>query len=285
MIRVLGHSADRGLAAMPALAETASLRLLRPLLDVPPDRLRHMLTKAGMEWVEDPSNRDPHALRTRLRQRREGSELAVGTIALCAAAASAGRQRAERDRAVAAVLANRVSIRPEGFAILAPGPITPDALSAVIQTIGGAPYPPPSDQIAALAEGPGPATIAGVRLLPAGRLGPGLLVVREAAAMAPAVPARPGAVWDGRFRQASDAKLPEDATIGPVGNDAAALRRWSNLPSAVLRTLPALRCGKILAAVPHLLYPDPIACAQVRLVPNPPRPLAGAPFCPASSGQ
>jgi len=279
MIRVLRHSADRGLAAMPALAGTASLRLLRPLLTVPPEHLRRMLTRAGMPWIEDPSNRDPKALRARLRAVR-----GVGTQALCVAAASAGRHRAERDRAVAAVLADRVSIRPEGFAVLSPGPIAPDALAALVQTIGGAPYAPASDRIAALAAAPGPATLAGVRLLPAGRLGPGWLVVREAAAMAPPIQARPGSVWDGRFRLAADAQPPEGATIGPLGSESASLRRWSDLPASVLRTLPALRCGNLLAAVPHLLYPDPIACAQVRIVPHPPQPMAGAPFYPVSPG-
>ena len=56
----------------------------------------------------------------------------------------------------------------------------------------------PRGPTAALAAAPRPATLAGARLLRAGRLGPGLLVVREAAAMAPPV-RKPGVVWDGRF--------------------------------------------------------------------------------------
>ena len=279
MIRVLRHSADRGLAAMPALAENCSLRLLRPLLAVPADHLRSVLTRAGMPWIEDPSNCDPKALRARLRATR-----GAGTQALCDAAAGAGRHRADRDRAIAAILADRVSIRPEGFAILSPGPIAPDALAALVQTIGGAPYAPGSERIAALAAAPGPATLAGVRLLPAGRLGRGWLVVREAAAMAPAITARPGAIWDSRFRLAANVTPPQNATFGPLGGDSASLRRWSDLPAVVLRTLPALRCGNRLAAVPHLLYPDPIACAQVRIVPHPPRPMAGPPFYPVPPG-
>lgn len=285
MIRALGHSADRGLAAMPALVETATLRLLRPLLDVPPDLLRQMLTENGIEWVEDPSNRDPHALRGRLRGLRAGRDLTAETLALCAAAARAGQQRTRSEQASASALAAQVSIRPEGFAILTPGPVAPDLLAAVIQTIGGGAYPPPSDQVAALARQPRPATLAGVRLLPAGQLGPGLLVAREAAAMAPPIFAEPDAIWDKRFRLAADAILPRGATIGALGDDAAAFRRRSDLPSAVLCTLPTLRCGKTLAAVPHLLYPGTMACAQVRLVLSPPRPLAGASFFPLSPGQ
>src|SRR5258708_7155365 len=40
MLRALSGSASRGLAGMPALIETRHVRLLRPLLDVPPERLR-----------------------------------------------------------------------------------------------------------------------------------------------------------------------------------------------------------------------------------------------------
>jgi tRNA(Ile)-lysidine synthase len=278
MIRALGQSANRGLAAMPALTETTSLRLLRPLLGILPEHLRQFLIRAGLPWIEDPSNRDPHALRARLRALRSDRDLPAGTRALCDAAASAGKQRAARERAIAAELARGVTVRPEGFAVLCPGPIAADAMAAVIQTIGGAPYPPPPAQIVGLAAHPRPATVAGVRLLPAGRLGPGLLVVREEAAMARAVPAQSGAVWDGRFRLAAGASPPAGAEIGPLGDDAATLRGRSDLPSAVLRTLPAVRCGKKLVAVPHLLYSGLIAWERVRLIPNPPRSLAGAPF-------
>jgi tRNA(Ile)-lysidine synthase len=282
MIRALGNSGDLGLAAMPALAESGSLRLLRPLLDVPPERLRRFLTRAGMPWVEDPSNQNPHGLRARLRALRGETGLSAGMLDLSVAAKAAGKQRALCERTIAADLANAVSIRAEGYAVLPLGPIPCGMLAALIQTIGGAPYSAPSERVAALAAQSCPVTIAGVRLLPAGRMGPGWLVVREAAAMDAPVPAVPGATWDRRFRLAADAMPPNGAMIGALGDDAADLRHRSDLPAAVLRTLPAMRLGKILVAVPHLLYPDAIASAQVRLVPNPPRPVAGAPFCPAS---
>ena len=60
--------------------------------------------------------------------------------------------------------------------------------------------------------------------------------------MGPPVEARPGALWDGRFRLQAPASPPDGTTIGALGADAAGLRRWSPLPSAVLQTLPALRC-------------------------------------------
>src|SRR3954453_10441956 len=129
-----------------------------------------------------------------MRRDRDGEGSA--TAALVAAASASGRRRAERDRDVAASLAETVSLRPEGFAVVSEGcPLPPAALAALLQTIAGARFPPPTDAVAALAADPGPATLAGARLLPAGRFGPGLLVVREAAAMAAPIPALPGAVW------------------------------------------------------------------------------------------
>jgi tRNA(Ile)-lysidine synthase len=285
LIRSLGGSGRAGLAGMAALTETATVRILRPLLAMPPDRLRCALVGASVAWVEDPSNVDAAALRPRLRlARRDGSGRGSATIALVAAAAASAGQRAEADRRAAASLADRASLRPEGYCLLsvaAPGTdpgIDSHALASLLQAIAGAPYPPPTGSVASLAAAPRPATLAGVRLLLAGRLGPGLLMVREAAAMAAPVVAQPGAVWDGRFRLMAEARPPPGATLGALGADAARLRKASELPAAVLRTLPAIRLDGTLLAVPHLLYPDAQACDLVPLVFSPPRPAAAAPF-------
>ncbi len=282
LIRRQGGSGPNGLAAMPAMAELHEVRLLRPLLAIPPGRLRDFLCARGITWVEDPSNRDQRALRPRLRTMlddADGSGPAI--VALTEAARAAGTARAAREAETAAWLARRVSLYPEGFAHLLPGEIEPQALAALIQTVSGAAYPPPTDPVAALAASPRAATLAGVRIMPAGRFGDGWLLVREAAAMAAPVTASPGTVWDSRFRLASTARPADDSRIGALGPDAARLRRLSPLPSAVLQTLPAVRRRNLLVAVPHLAYPDPGACAPFTVGFTPRRPLAGAPFVPA----
>ena len=284
LIRSLGGSGAAGLAGMASIVETAGLRILRPLLAMPPARLRAALVSAGVAWVEDPSNVDQAALRPRLRMlRRDRDGAGAATTALIDASGASGRRRAEEDEIVAAILADRASLRPEGFSVLAGGAsgrdaIEPSALAALLQAVAGAPFPPPARSVADLAAAPRPATLAGARLVPAGRLGPGLLVVREEAAMAPPVPAQPGIVWDGRFRIGADAKIPPGATLGALGADAARLRRVSPLPSAVLRTLPAVRLGVALLAVPHLNYPDADACACIPVTFTPPRPAVPASF-------
>ena len=88
------------------------------------------------------------------------------------------------------------------------GRIGVDALRSLIGVIGGAAYNPTSSLVSELAAQMKPATLAGVRLLPAGRLGDGMLVVREEAAIGPAVAASPGAVWDGRFRLVARGRRP-----------------------------------------------------------------------------
>jgi len=297
LIRALGGSAAAGMAGMAALVETGTLRLLRPLLPVPPGRLRATLRAAGTEWVEDPSNTDPRPLRSRIRLLRADRDgTGAATAALVGAAGASGRARAAREDAAAAFLAAHVTLRPEGFALLADGPVPVDVFAALVRAIAGREHAPASAQVALLAAMPRPATLAGVRLLPAGRLGPGLLMVREAAAMAAPVPAIPGAVWDGRFRIVAGVARESTAgmtlgamTLGALGADAARLRRCSPLPASVLRTLPALRLGDTLVTVPHLAYRDASASISVELAFDPPRPIAGAAFatgqgCAATRG-
>ena len=273
---------------MAARVETPRLCWLRPLLDLPPARLRATLVAAGLGWAEDPSNADPAATRARLRAlRADRAGAGPATRALVAAAAAAGATRAAAEAGWAALLAARAVLRPEGFALLDPAPLPPEALGALIRTIAGAAHPPRGRALAALAAAPRPATLGGARLLPAGRLAPGrLLVVREAARLAPPVPANPGAVWDGRFRLAGvppppqGRPAPAGTTLGALGADAAGLRRRSPLPAAVLRTLPALRRDGTLLAVPQLGYHLP-GSEGFRVVFAPGRPVCGAPFLPA----
>jgi tRNA(Ile)-lysidine synthase len=286
LLRALGGSGPAGLAGMPARRETARVALLRPFLATPPGRLRATLSAAGLRWHSDPTNADPKYLRARLRAARADADgEGVATAALVAAAAAAGQSRAADERSQAALLAARASLYPEGYARLSPGPIAPAALAALLRALSGAEFAPALSRVAALAACPGPATLAGVRLLPAGRLGPGWLLVREARAMAPPVPAISGIRWDGRFRLAPAARPPPGARLGALGATAAArLRRHSPLPAAILATLPALRLGEEVAAVPHLGYPDLPRCALVPVLFSPNEPAAGAPFTIVETG-
>jgi tRNA(Ile)-lysidine synthase len=279
-MRVLRGSQTHGLAGMPALRETAGGRLIRPLLGVDPSALRNLLVTRGIGWVEDPSNHDLRALRSRLRHALASAPRGDG--GLPAALSSIGKLRQREEEEAGAELAQRAAIRPEGFALLSPGRISVAALRALVRTIGGAGYPPSHAQISQLAARPGPATVAGVRILPAGRLGDGMLIVREEAAVGAAVPACSGAIWDGRFRQIARGSVPSGTSIGKLGADAARFRGCSNLPSAVLRTLPALRLGEVVVSVPHLGYARQDTEPLMTLLFAPDKPAAGPSFAPAA---
>ena len=259
MMRALSGSASRGLAGMAAVAETAFVRLLRPMLTVPPEQLRAFLRSGGIAWIEDPSNQDRRALRTRLRLARADPDgTGIGTQVVAAAARAAGQQRSRQDEAVAKILAERVAIHPEGYAVLSPGLIEPRALAAVMRMIAGRPFAPPMNRVAALARTMGPATLGGVRIVPAGRLGPGWLLVREARAMDGPVAVCPGAVWDGRFRIVQAAQdtyqdtYMDGALMAALGEASAEYRDRRGPPAVILRTLPAIRRHGRVIGVPHL---------------------------------
>jgi tRNA(Ile)-lysidine synthase len=266
MIRALSATGDDGFAAMPALRHTGHVRILRPLLSWRPAQLRALLPTGG--WIEDPSNADRTALRVRLRE-----PASRALVPLADAITAAGQARRLREAAAADWLANHATIRPEGFAQIPDSPLPSAALSALIRAVGGNAWPPPIGAVQALAARPGPATLAGVQILPAGRHGPGWLLVREPAAVAPPCDAAPGARWDGRFRLRGT--VAPGLRIGALGDDAAHLRRLSELPSAVLRTLPALRRQTVLEAVPHIPYAAPMSAEALF---DPPMPAACAAF-------
>jgi tRNA(Ile)-lysidine synthase len=282
-MRKQAQSGVMGLAGMAALRELPFVRLLRPLLRFPPERLRATLETAGVAWVEDPSNRNRRFLRARLRAQLAAAKAKTLGPLLLTQAKEAGSARKTAEHGSAEALARSVRLFPEGYALLTSWPLPPNALASLIQALAGAAYPPPLRQVAPLAASPRSATLAGIRVLPAGKLGHGWLLVREAAAMGPAVPAAPDQCWDGRFRLAFTAQPPNGAMLGPLGAASAArLRDISHLPAAVMQTLPAIWCKSVLVAVPHLGYPNSAACRAMPVVLCPPVPAAGGSFLSAT---
>jgi tRNA(Ile)-lysidine synthase len=67
LMRLLRGSGIAGLAAMARESERDGLRLARPLLDVSKSQLIATLKKAGIDFADDPTNRDVSFTRPRLR--------------------------------------------------------------------------------------------------------------------------------------------------------------------------------------------------------------------------
>jgi tRNA(Ile)-lysidine synthase len=285
IMRQLRGSRRAGLAGMAAISETASVRLLRPLLGVAPGRLRATLAARGLGWAEDPTNADGRFTRARLRtMRADAAGAGPATRAFSAAAMADGRARRVAERLMADWLAAVVTVRPEGFALLPEGAWPPAALAALLRMVTGASYPPPPEAIATIAADPASAIkggmcLGGARLLPAGRQGPGFLICREAAAMAGPVPAAAGARWDGRFRRPDGQPDLPGEMIGALGPEARRFRDISDLPAVVLETLPVYRDGAgKLTALPALMWPRERTVSARRLLFHPKRPASGAPF-------
>jgi tRNA(Ile)-lysidine synthase len=263
LLRALAGSGAAGMAAMaPARAEAPAL-LLRPLLGVAPARLEATLAAAGLVPVRDPSNSDPRFTRARLRTALAdpGGE-GEATRALAEAAGHFAARRAVATAAVAARLAAAARLHEAGFARLDRAALGADAvaaaaLGALLRLVGGGRFAPPEPGVARLLAA-GQGTLGGAVLRRDG------LLLREAASLAPSMPARPGALWDRRFRLAGPGG--EGFEIGAAGEAARRLPRPADIPAAVVPTLPALYRDGTLAVLPALSYPSNEAARRHALV-------------------
>ena len=269
-LRLARGSGLDGLAGISAVTERASCRVLRPLLDVPPERLRARLRREGQEWIEDPSNRNAEFGRVRVRQAR-ALLAAEGLSAerLEETLRHLGRARQALEAGTSALLARAISLGAAGFAWVdaeairrAEPELALRALAAVLATVGGTEYPPRLERLERLHEALGRdelergRTLGGCRLVGTrGRL----LVCREAAAVEGPVALSAGesCVWDGRFRIEAASTCAEGVTAGALGQDRGelppeAVRRLRRLPGPVRPSLVALRDRGGLAEVPAL---------------------------------
>lgn len=270
LLRLARGSGVDGLGAMAPLVELAELRLLRPLLDVPRDRLVALLDARGQPYVDDPSNRNQEFARIRMRSLLpQLSDEGLTAARLAGTARRMGRARAALEQATVALLAEAVGIYPQGYAVLSPAPLlrAPEeiglrALARILACIGGAEHVTRLERLERLyrwlGAGGGGRTLAGCRLL---RRRGGILVCREAAAIEGGRAARPGLIWDRRFRIAASGGFADGVEIGALGGDgwrqiAATVPAVADLrlPMPVREALPALRDLDGIAAIPHLKY-------------------------------
>ena len=297
LLRLARGSGVDGLACMAAVSELDAVRVLRPLLPIARTRLATTLRSAGQAWIDDPSNENTAHARIRLRRLR-GELEAEGLTAtrLMRTARHIAAARASSETQVAVLLARAARLHPAGFcaidcAILlrAPAATALRALSSVLQTIGGAPYPPRFERLErlyhALAEGTG-FTLAGCRILRQ-RASPLWLVCREPAAIGAAICIAPGqrGVWDGRFtivRAGRKRRGEASFTVRQLGaaRAGALVGDGRRIPAPVMPALPALWQGRKLVAVPPAGLVSGTHGAEQAIICHfsPPEPLARASF-------
>lgn len=276
MRRQTGSGPD-GLAAMSAVVEKPSVRLLRPLLDVSPEPLRAGLREEGQEWIEDPTNVDPRFRRARLRARlKDSRKNAVDRQPEILDFDSFARQRAAREKAVSALLGRCCAFYPAGYAVLdrrqlaaAPAETSRGALAQVLKTVGGSAYAPGNRKMERFH-----ADVMRMQDNQDGTLGRcrfqvvrgAFLMCREDRHLPPPLTVKPGdkLLWDNRFSiqmTETDRASCGLARLAPLGVDGwrdivgrAPYLRQSAVPYPARLALPALTDDQGVFAVPHLLY-------------------------------
>ena len=298
LLRLSRGSGVDGLAAMAPVVETRSLRIIRPLLQVPRAKLELTLERRKVRHVDDPSNRDNAFARVRIRKLSAAlAEEGMTPHRLAATASNMARARTAIEGDVAAVLARTTVLFPQGFGRVstdalqrAPEEIALRALSRLLMCVGGSDYTPRMIRVERLYDWirdgapSGGRTLSGCRVLPRED---GLLVCREASAARTSVPARGDVFWDGRFRMRFTARARgEIRRLGGEGwrcavTIAPELRNLP-IPSVVRPSLPAIWESDRLRSVPHLgLFREkrlPLVRHPHRVVFSPRRPLAPARF-------
>ena len=181
LLRLRHGSTLHGLAGMSALVERPWGRLLRPLLGCRHDDLCAWLRAGGVDWIEDPGNRDPRFERSRLRAEIAAGQGGPGLYRL---AIRLGHLRRADERVMVRLLARfvvlhagRARINPD-FAVL-PDTLAAGLLGRVCLAVGGAPRARAETALArALARlrAGRATTLAGCRLNPGQN---GILVRRE----------------------------------------------------------------------------------------------------------
>jgi tRNA(Ile)-lysidine synthase len=273
LMRLARGSGLDGLAAIPEKGVWAGIGILRPLLDVPKARLIATLDAAGLSYVIDPSNADPHFERARLRARANALEaFGLSPEALALSARRLRRAREALDEASCDFIARHGAMSAAGYATLdraalasAPQEIALRALAQVIAAVGGGEQKVQLAKLeallAALAANPDKAhTLGRCRLQPSSG---GLGIFREMRGTGlPVATLRPGerTLWDNRFTIELGADEPASLTVKALGDAGFQALKYlsdtgSALPRLAARTLPSCWRGEVLLGLPQLGLP------------------------------
>lgn len=268
-IRQRAQSGADGLAGMAWITARPQIRLVRPLLAFSRSALRNTLRAAQLNWVDDPSNNDVTAERVRVRKTlaAEDSRAALWRLAI-----QSGQSRMQRETVRSQHLAQTVALLPHGWACLGNSLPDPDCLGALIRCVGGMTYPPSHAAVERLVSAQKESTLAGVQVL---RHQNQWFLLREVAAMHPAMAAHNQSLWDNRFGLTLPAGYDgAGLTVAATGTGVPrALRQgW---PARFCATLPALWRNGQRIAVPHLgMWEDP-SLTQALFTFQPPVPVSG----------
>ena len=272
LMRLGRGSGVDGLSAMAEAGSWAGIDLLRPLLDLGKVRLTATLKAAGVDWIDDPSNRNERFERVRVRRALGRLEaLGITPDRLALTARRMRRARVALDAAASELLERAVELGPAGDCRIArdallgaPDEIALRALVRMLIAAGGGAVLPRLAKVERLLtllkdDEDRSRTLSGCRIEAMGSM---IAIFRESGRDGlPEMRLAPGSsgVWDRRFL----VRAPR-ALSGPV--DVRALTREGyahvralsgmpiDLPSRVAGTLAAFWRQDEVLAVPSLGY-------------------------------
>ncbi|MBH61827.1 MAG: tRNA lysidine(34) synthetase TilS [Alphaproteobacteria bacterium] len=281
LMRLGRKSGVDGLAAMAAVSQRDSIRLVRPFLQVPKARLISTLKHLGQPWIEDPANRDPAYARSKLREAMPSlADIGINAEGLALTTRRMARARAALDHYATELIHSAVECHASGYCwidrdslVSAPEEIGLRALSRVIGAVGAGTTAPRYERVERLfgdirqnRSGKG-RTLAGCRII---EKGVRILVCREVRGIGDRVTLKPGENrrWDERFdvnlRGPFTGQSNEVCEVRRLGAEgwrtvAAQLEKPLNtedeiVPAAVRATLPALWDQAGPVGVPHLNF-------------------------------
>jgi len=216
LIRLFRGSGVDGLSAMKIQSDyplpLPGVTICRPLLYTARERLADTLRETGQVWIEDPSNRDEHYTRVKIRNLLQQNDIeGLNPPRMARTAARMGRVQSLLKGLTDELTAAAVTFFPEGYArinpeklLLAHEEIALRALASLMRRIGGGAYTPRLAKLESLyervkaADFPGQ-TLAGCRISP--RQDGNIMISREAAAIKDNLDLEAHSVtlWDGRF--------------------------------------------------------------------------------------
>ncbi|MBI1273850.1 MAG: tRNA lysidine(34) synthetase TilS [Alphaproteobacteria bacterium] len=261
LMRLAKGTGIDGLAGMRAATKLGGINLLRPLLDVPKERLIATCEAHGQDYVTDPGNNSGRFARGRLRgamQALAAEGLDIDRLrGLAARAASASDALSHYTQEL---LARCAAVDAAGCATLdiaamrtAPLEIQLRALSAMLQLVAGKDgYGPKHEPLLAawrglLAEDEAARTLHGCELHACNGM---LTILREPAAIndRQGISGGETIVWDGRFTVTlHDSEAPEGLIVGPLGT-----QPHAQLDEIAPGLRKAVARGKARAALPAL---------------------------------
>ncbi len=268
LMRLARGSGLDGLAAMEPQTAWKNVMLLRPLLGLSREQLRAELEARGADWLDDPSNVDPHFERVRVRSAMPVLQgLGITPAQIAESAARLRRARLAIHQAAAASLDEDVTADPGGYLKVKAGALERLPEEVAIGVVGemlraaaGRARPPRLRKLEMLVGhlrhvSRVSMTLGGCVLARA-RRDETLTICREPGRLrAGAVTLTSGAsaVWDGRFRIAAGALPSGTVAVAAFGAEnipslSEELRRTH--PSPALASLPAIYAGDVCLGVP-----------------------------------